>query len=318
MHRVPQGGERGAHAHRYTQQCLIAVAGAFTVDLSTARPRPPTCSTTRTAPSTCRRHDLGAPARLPPRHGGPGPLRYGLQSGPRRPFVGRLSSAGAGDVTQPMSGSTAGSWASRPTVSRIPAPRPCPPKAASPTVSAARRWLHERKHRRRSWCHVERIPFSSPGMALRARLQCTSGHDSGLLPGAGRPPPGATSRRDSPTPLRAADRQPTRDRRAGILAKRFDGVLHFSAPAPNAGQHRHAAPYVAPTVQAERFIQLHARPRMGLAPAVPTSRLRRGVNLRAGGSAPVRAGSSSSCASATGTSSWRPATTSRCTTTSTG
>ena len=34
MHRVPQGGERGAHAHRYTQQCLIAVAGAFTVDLS--------------------------------------------------------------------------------------------------------------------------------------------------------------------------------------------------------------------------------------------------------------------------------------------
>ena len=34
MHGVPQGGERGAHAHRYTQQCLIAVAGAFTVDLS--------------------------------------------------------------------------------------------------------------------------------------------------------------------------------------------------------------------------------------------------------------------------------------------
>ena len=34
MHRVPQGGERDAHAHRYTQQCLIAVSGAFTVDLS--------------------------------------------------------------------------------------------------------------------------------------------------------------------------------------------------------------------------------------------------------------------------------------------
>ena len=32
MHHVPQGGERGAHAHRYTQQCLIAVSGAFTVD----------------------------------------------------------------------------------------------------------------------------------------------------------------------------------------------------------------------------------------------------------------------------------------------
>ena len=34
MHRVPPGGERGGHAHRSTQQCLIAVAGAFTVDLS--------------------------------------------------------------------------------------------------------------------------------------------------------------------------------------------------------------------------------------------------------------------------------------------
>ena len=88
MHRVPQGGERGAHAHRYTQQCLIAVAGAFTVDLSDGathghlrarRPEPRPLSAG---------HDLGAPARLPPRHGGAGPVRHGLQSGPRRPKRG--------------------------------------------------------------------------------------------------------------------------------------------------------------------------------------------------------------------------------------
>ena len=34
MHGVPPGSERGAHAHRHTQQCLIAVAGTFTVDVS--------------------------------------------------------------------------------------------------------------------------------------------------------------------------------------------------------------------------------------------------------------------------------------------
>ena len=36
MHRVPPHHERGAHAHRYTQQCLIAVAGAFAVEVSDA------------------------------------------------------------------------------------------------------------------------------------------------------------------------------------------------------------------------------------------------------------------------------------------
>ena len=36
MHRVPRNDERGAHAHRYTQQCLIAIAGAFAVDVSDA------------------------------------------------------------------------------------------------------------------------------------------------------------------------------------------------------------------------------------------------------------------------------------------
>lgn len=34
MHRVPSGRERGSHAHRHTRQCLIPVAGAFTVDAS--------------------------------------------------------------------------------------------------------------------------------------------------------------------------------------------------------------------------------------------------------------------------------------------
>ena len=36
MHRVPPKNERGAHAHRFTQQCLIAVAGALAVDVSDA------------------------------------------------------------------------------------------------------------------------------------------------------------------------------------------------------------------------------------------------------------------------------------------
>jgi dTDP-4-dehydrorhamnose 3,5-epimerase-like enzyme len=34
MHRVPSGRERGAHAHRHTQQGVIAVAGAFAIDVS--------------------------------------------------------------------------------------------------------------------------------------------------------------------------------------------------------------------------------------------------------------------------------------------
>jgi dTDP-4-dehydrorhamnose 3,5-epimerase-like enzyme len=37
MHRVPAGTERGAHAHRETQQYLVAVAGRFTVDVSDGR-----------------------------------------------------------------------------------------------------------------------------------------------------------------------------------------------------------------------------------------------------------------------------------------
>ena len=36
MHRVPGGHQRGSHAHRYTQQCLIPVSGALTVDASDA------------------------------------------------------------------------------------------------------------------------------------------------------------------------------------------------------------------------------------------------------------------------------------------
>lgn len=34
MHRVPAGGERGAHAHRYTQQIVIAASGSLMIDVS--------------------------------------------------------------------------------------------------------------------------------------------------------------------------------------------------------------------------------------------------------------------------------------------
>jgi hypothetical protein len=34
MHRVPLGQERGGHAHRDTQQCVVAVAGRFMMDVA--------------------------------------------------------------------------------------------------------------------------------------------------------------------------------------------------------------------------------------------------------------------------------------------
>src|SRR5262249_36820972 len=34
MHRVPNGHERGGHAHQCTQQYVIAVSGRFTIDVS--------------------------------------------------------------------------------------------------------------------------------------------------------------------------------------------------------------------------------------------------------------------------------------------
>jgi hypothetical protein len=34
MHHVPDGGERGAHAHRHTQQVVIAASGSFRMDVS--------------------------------------------------------------------------------------------------------------------------------------------------------------------------------------------------------------------------------------------------------------------------------------------
>ncbi len=34
MHRVPDGHERGGHAHRHTQQCVIAAAGSVMIDAS--------------------------------------------------------------------------------------------------------------------------------------------------------------------------------------------------------------------------------------------------------------------------------------------
>lgn len=34
VHDVPRGGERGGHAHRVTEQFVIAIAGSFAIDLS--------------------------------------------------------------------------------------------------------------------------------------------------------------------------------------------------------------------------------------------------------------------------------------------
>ena len=34
MHRIPEGGERGAHAHRFTHQIAIAASGSFRMDVS--------------------------------------------------------------------------------------------------------------------------------------------------------------------------------------------------------------------------------------------------------------------------------------------
>lgn len=34
MHRVPPGQERGGHAHRYTQQCIVTLAGRVMLDVS--------------------------------------------------------------------------------------------------------------------------------------------------------------------------------------------------------------------------------------------------------------------------------------------
>ena len=34
MHHIPVGIERGGHARPYTQQCIITVAGSFTLDVS--------------------------------------------------------------------------------------------------------------------------------------------------------------------------------------------------------------------------------------------------------------------------------------------
>ena len=34
MYRVPDGAERGGHAHMYEQQCLVTLAGSFALDVS--------------------------------------------------------------------------------------------------------------------------------------------------------------------------------------------------------------------------------------------------------------------------------------------
>ena len=114
-------------------------------------------------------------------------------------------------------------------------------------VSAARRWLNERRREQR--CHVERIPFA----ALRGwRFEPDSGdltHDSGHFFRV----QGVRARCDFPAPLRFE--QPIVNQPEigvlGILAKRFDGVLHFLLQAKMEPGNIDLV-QLSPTVQATR------------------------------------------------------------------
>ena len=127
-------------------------------------------------------------------------------------------------------------------------------------VGAARRWLHDRRRAQR--CRVERIPFAS----LRGwRFEPGAGdlvHDSGRFFRVG----GVRVQCDFPAPLRFE--QPIVDQPdvgvLGILAKRYDGVLHFLLQAKMEPGNINLV-QLSPTVQATRsnYMQVHggARPR---------------------------------------------------------
>ena len=178
-------------------------------------------------------------------------------------------------------------------------------------VAAARRWLHERRRAQR--CHVERIPFAD----LRGwRFEPDSGdliHDSGHFFRV----QGVRAQCDFPAALRFE--QPIVNQPEigvlGILAKRFDGVLHFLLQAKMEPGNIDLV-QLSPTVQATRsnYTRVHG----GKRPRYLDFFLQRGKSIACWwiSSSPSRG--SSSCASGTGTSSWRPARTSRSMTTSTG
>ena len=127
-------------------------------------------------------------------------------------------------------------------------------------VGAARRWLRDRRGAQR--CRVERIPFAS----LRGwRFDPDSGdlaHDSGRFFRVR----GVRVQCDFPAPLRFE--QPIVDQPdvgvLGILARRFDGVLHFLLQAKMEPGNVHLV-QLSPTVQATRsnYTRVHggARPR---------------------------------------------------------
>ena len=138
-------------------------------------------------------------------------------------------------------------------------------------VSAARRWLHERRREQR--CHVERIPFAD----LRGwRFEPDSGdliHDSGHFFRV----QGVRARCDFPAPLRFE--QPIVNQPEigvlGILAKRFDGVLHFLLQAKMEPGNIDLV-QLSPTVQATRsnYTRVHG----GKRPRYLDFFLQRGVN----------------------------------------
>ena len=127
-------------------------------------------------------------------------------------------------------------------------------------VRSARRWLHERRAAQR--CRVERIPFH----ALRGwRFEPDSGdlvHESGRFFRV----QGVRVQCDFPAPLRFE--QPIIDQPdvgvLGILARRFDGVLHFLLQAKMEPGNINLV-QLSPTVQATRsnYTRVHggARPR---------------------------------------------------------
>ena len=138
-------------------------------------------------------------------------------------------------------------------------------------VSAARRWLHERRRAQR--CHVERIPFAD----LRGwRFEPNSGdltHDSGHFFRV----QGVRARSDFPAPLRFE--QPIVNQPEigvlGILAQRFDGVLHFLLQAKMEPGNIDLV-QLSPTVQATRsnYTRVHG----GTRPRYLDFFLRRGIN----------------------------------------
>ena len=278
MHRVPPGGERGAHAHRYTQQCLIAVAGAFTVDLSDGAS---TATYVLDDPNRALYLPVMTWAHL--RNFLPGTVALALCDTVYNP------------PTSSVRGTTTAGWCRRchPPHERGAADRERGP-ARIPGLGPVRRRPLLRRLRRPPLaeraapgaavpCRTDPVRGAA-GMALRAGLGRPHARLGALLPGAGRPGPVRLPR---PPPLRAANRQPARDRRPRHSGQALRWRPALSAPGQDGtGQHRPGSVVADGPGDAE---QLHARARRQ-APALPRLLPAARRQSRAGGSAPVRAG----------------------------